>query len=234
MKKSVAVLCRYNEVANKLTDIFFEKNLHPRSVTDIGEMTKINKHIKKCLEPVQLKYKVGSLLAIASLCTMNKKIDGEHADLLFLLDAQTLSRKKKPLLKAINSIIKPYYINESPEICFDVIAQILDLLGDQDSITLNYACQRYVEHCIRIKDLTSNIIDNIMMQRQYIDSFTNTSSGLYITTIHQAKGKEFDCVFIVDIDNIVKEEQLLYVATSRMKEALYPIKINYVGVSYQR
>ena len=84
------------------------------------------------------------------------------------------------------------------------------------------------------QDISPQVIDNIMLQRQYIDSFTDMSPGLYITTIHQSKGKEFDCVYVVDVDALQSDQNLLYVSHSRMKESLFPIKIQYTGLTYGR
>lgn len=230
--KSIAVLCRHNEVANKLSEIFFEQNMNPRSISDSPDMIRLCKNLKRCLEEVPLKQKVGSILVIAALCTMNKKIDKEDSNSLQLIDYNSLSKKHKPMLKQIFSIIVPYADKTDAESSLCVISLIMKLLISQQSIIINYSRQRFIEHCLKVTNLTPAIADRIMMQRQYIDSFTNISPGLYITTVHQAKGKEFDCVFIVDITDIEKEPTLMYVANSRMKERLYPIKVQYTGLPY--
>lgn len=232
MKKSVAILCRRGIVVNKLVEVFFDHNLHPRTVSDTPEMLRINKLMKVCLEPVALKCKIPALLCIAALCIMNKKIDGEGIDTLETLNAVTLSRKRKPALKLIWQVISPYLESASIIDCWTVLEQMLDILNTVDALVINYPRKRYVEHCIRANDLSPALIDSIMMQRQYIDSFTDISPGLYITTVHQSKGKEFDCVFVVDVDDFMTDVNLLYVSHSRMKEGLYPIKIIYTGVNY--
>lgn len=38
--------------------------------------------------------------------------------------------------------------------------------------------------------------------------------------MHQSKGREFDYVYLIDREAINKEENLLYVALSRVKEKL--------------
>lgn len=232
--KSVLILCRHNNVANRLSEVFFENNLHPRSVSDTAEMSRICKHIKRCIEPGTVQQNIGSILVIAALCTMSKKIDGEDTDALFLLGEKELSRKRKPLLKQIYSLIAPFQNTPCVENGLRIVSEIVELLRAQESVFLNYSRQRYVEHCIKVKDLTPTLVDHIMMQRQYIDSFTNITPGLYVTTVHQAKGKEFDCVFVIDIDDIANEPNLMYVANSRMKERLYPVNVKYAGVPYNR
>ena len=66
-----------------------------------------------------------------------------------------------------------------------------------------------------------------MLQRQYTNSFTNITPGLYITTIHQSKGNEFDYVIVADVSQLNEDKNLLYVSHSRMKERLYPISVTY-------
>jgi superfamily I DNA/RNA helicase len=232
-KKSVAILCRHNNVANKLAEVFFEKNFHPRSVSDASDMTQISKYFKRLFQPIQLKQKVGLILVTAALCTTNKKLEGENAESLLILDGKALSQKRKPLLKQIYAILEPYFDKIDIESCLQVLLKIIELLKKSENIELNFSRYRFVEHCLRIQDITPVLVDNILMQRQYIDSFTNISPGLYVTTVHQSKGKEFDCVFVVDIDEIAKEPNLLYVANSRMKDKLYPVKICYTGVQYK-
>ena len=58
--------------------------------------------------------------------------------------------------------------------------------------------------------------------------------GLYITTIHQSKGKEFDCVLVLDVEKIADDRNLLYVSHSRMKEQLYPVAVKYQGLKYSK
>lgn len=228
-KKSVAILCRNNDVASRLAEVFFENNLYPRSVSDTNELLKINKLLKKCLDSEKLCVKIPVLLCIVALCMMDKKIDGESVETLITYSEASLSRKKKSIFKALNTVISPHLDSNILETCWGVLQKVLDVMNNESEQMINYPRKRFVEHCISKKELSADDIDKVMMQRQYIDSYTQISPGLYITTIHQSKGKEFDHVFVVDVDSIAKERNLLYVSHSRMKEALYPIQIQYLG-----
>lgn len=230
--KSVAILTRGNSLANRLTKIFFEHKYSPRSLSDTGEMLLQNQLLKKCLQPGPIGEKLNSIITLLALCTVEKVIDGEEIEQLQLLTIDSNSRKRKPLIKKIWNCCKNRIENDSIEGCLKLIKDLLILMDTEGSCAINYVRKRYVEHCLSEKNLTEEIIDTIMLQRQYIDSFSDISKGLYITTIHQSKGKEFDCVFIIDIDDVQTDANLLYVSHSRMRELLFPVKLNYQGLRY--
>ena len=230
--KSIAILCWNNDVASRLVEVFFESNLYPRSVSGTNDLLKINKLLKKCLVPETLHAKIPVLLCVVALCMMDKKIDGESVETLMDYTDASLSRKKKSIFKALNAVISPYLYSDVLETCWEVFRKMLDVMNNESEQMINYPRKRFIEHCISKNELSVDDIDKVMMQRQYIDSYTQISPGLYITTIHQSKGKEFDCVFVVDVDSIAVERNLLYVSHSRMKEALYPIQIQYLGYNH--
>ena len=60
---------------------------------------------------------------------------------------------------------------------------------------------------------------DIFLQYQYLKAFRELK-GIYVLNVHQSKGREFDYVYLIDREAINKEENLLYVALSRVKEKL--------------
>lgn len=233
--KSVAVLCRTNTVANRLAEVFFQNHLHPRAVSDTPDMLKLTKLLKKAIDDtMDVSAKIPSILGIAALCTTNRTLAGEGYDELTNLSAQGLSRKRKPLLKEIYLLITPFMKATSLNDIGIVLNMVLSHMQLKDDVSINYPRKRFVEHCLNTQGLSAQKIDSIMLQRQYIDSFTGIGPGLYVTTIHQSKGKEFDSVFIIDVDSLVDDANLLYVSHSRMREELYPIRIQYTGFKYRK
>ena len=112
-----------------------------------------------------------------------------------------------------------------------VILKILCIIEyEGDSVT--FSMKKFVEQCANLIQPTPETIDGVMLQRQYTNSFTNITPGLYITTIHQSKGKEFDYVIVADVNQLTEDKNLLYVSHSRMKERLYPISVIYNGLRY--
>jgi ATP-dependent DNA helicase RecQ len=62
------------------------------------------------------------------------------------------------------------------------------------------------------------------LQEIEFDEFEQSRSRVIVSTMHKAKGKEFDTVFVCTEDNFIKNEydaRLLYVAITRAKERLY-------------
>ncbi|MGL4731543.1 MAG: UvrD-helicase domain-containing protein [Clostridium sp.] len=72
---------------------------------------------------------------------------------------------------------------------------------------------------IKMKDITLEKVTSLLLQHQYNNSFKDLR-GEYILNIHQSKGREFDVVFIIDSESIINDENLLYVALSRVKEEI--------------
>jgi len=72
---------------------------------------------------------------------------------------------------------------------------------------------------IKMKDICLEKVTSLLLQHQYNNSFKDLR-GEYILNIHQSKGREFDVVFIIDSESIINDENLLYVALSRVKEEI--------------
>lgn len=232
-KKSVAILCHSNNITKRISDIFLDNHYYPRSLSEGNELMFLNKHIKKCLSSTNISGKVGSILAVIACVFIDSKIDNIAIDELLTIDANKFKRKRKAVLQEIYKIIYPYLHSSEKADLVNVVLTAIEWLKCDAKYKLNFARIRFIESCLRSNILSDEDIDAIMLQRQYIDSFTNIRHGLYITTIHQSKGKEFDCVFVFDANGVAeKDNKLLYVSHSRMKERLYPIVINYTGVKY--
>lgn len=231
-KKSIAILCRNNIEVNKLVELFFEKGFHPKEITDTKNMTLVAKHLKalaKSCTPV--KENIVHILSISLQCTSKKVLFGDTLDDISQLTYKSFCRKTKPGYKRLKALISP-----NAEICDykDIVNLILKILCiiDSEGDSVTFSMKKFVEQCANLIQPTPETIDGIMLQRQYTNSFTNITPGLYITTIHQSKGKEFDYVFVADVKHLMSDKNLLYVSHSRMKEKLYPVLVTYKGFKY--
>lgn len=67
-------------------------------------------------------------------------------------------------------------------------------------------------------------LDELIKESHYQDFYNHESEEVYISTIHKAKGREFDSVYLL-LNNIFaksdEEKRRLYVAMTRAKESLY-------------
>ena len=144
-----------------------------------------------------------------------------------------IDRVRSGLLLKVKNILIDFKEQRDLNSKFDCIKSIVSILKDND-YEINYSILFFIKRCLKNRDITKEKIDKIMLGRQYINSYSNISKGLYIMTMHQSKGKEFDNVFIIDVDNIKNDTNLSYVSHSRMKEKIYPIKLIYEGTLWNK
>ena len=232
--KSVAILCRKNIEVDRLIELFYENRFHPKEITDTRDMAIIAKHLKALVsEELSVRVNLVHILSVALLCTSRKRLFGDTISDISKLSYESFKRKTKNGYKLIKSIISSCGDDCGYKVAVDIIDQILNIAESEGEI-INYTRRKFFNQCIKLETPTPEGIDGIMLQRQYTNSFTNITPGLYITTIHQSKGKEFDCVFVSDVGQLTKDQNLLYVSHSRMKEKLYPISVIYNGVKYDK
>ena len=98
------------------------------------------------------------------------------------------------------------------------IVEYLKFVKGQD-IAINNKMLNLAVKVIKTKDLDLEKATSLLLQYQYNNSFKDLK-GEYILNIHQSKGREFDVVFLIDSESIKNEENLLYVALSRVKEEI--------------
>lgn len=231
-KKSIAILCRNNIEVNKLVELFFEKGFHPKEITDTKNMTLAAKHLKELTQNcTPVKENIVRILSIALLCTSKKVLFGDTLEDISQLTYKSFCRKTKSGYKRLKALISPNAEIYDYRDIVNLILKILCIIEyEGDSVT--FSMKKFVEQCANLIKPTPETIDGVMLQRQYTNSFTNITPGLYITTIHQSKGKEFDYVIVADVSQLNEDKNLLYVSHSRMKERLYPISVTYNGPRY--
>ncbi|WP_143316905.1 ATP-dependent helicase [Clostridium sp. HBUAS56017] len=98
------------------------------------------------------------------------------------------------------------------------LVEYLKFVRAQD-IAINNKMLNLAIKVIKTKDIDLEKATLLLLQYQYNNSFKDLK-GEYILNIHQSKGREFDVVFLIDSESIKNEENLLYVALSRVKEEI--------------
>ena len=229
--KSVAILCRNNIEVDRLIELFFEKGYFPREISDTKDMTIIGKHLKALIQSNTIGDSISHILSIVLLCTSKKVLFGDRMESISTISFASFKRKTKDAYKKIKPIVCASADKCDYRSKVDVVTQIM-FVAENEGENINFGKRKFVLQCANIEKPNAETIDGIMLQRQYTNSFSTLTPGLYITTVHQSKGKEFDCVFAADTDLLSKDRNLLYVSHSRMKEKLFPIKVNYNGLKY--
>ncbi|MGO5092630.1 UvrD-helicase domain-containing protein [Clostridium sp. LCP25S3_F10] len=108
--------------------------------------------------------------------------------------------------------------------CKDMDSMKLSLLEyltyiKSETISINNTLINLTLKIVKMKDINLDKVTSLLLQHQYNNSFKDLK-GEYILNIHQSKGREFDIVFVIDSEAIIDDENLLYVALSRVKEEI--------------
>jgi ATP-dependent DNA helicase RecQ len=101
----------------------------------------------------------------------------------------------------------------------------------RSKIIKNYGKAKHIEEALAIIDRFREIYTHLFYREwinyileMHINDFTTTGSGITVSTIHRAKGREYDTVYLMvpDYDYTTDENlRLLYVAVTRAKRNLY-------------
>lgn len=100
----------------------------------------------------------------------------------------------------------------------ECIVKSINLVCDFE-FRLNYEMLSLLKKMLYQSRNSYEKITDLFLQYQFQKSFKELR-GIYVLNVHQSKGREFDEVFLVDRENISKDENLLYVALSRVKQKL--------------
>jgi len=229
--ESTVILCHTNDEVEYISKVLCDTYQFPKVLNDNKSLSNVNKLLKKLIRNDYIEKQINLILSILCEVTIKKTIENEKYNSLINLDWKSFNRKRKGVFKELKELLKPYKTITDLKTKTNLIFKSLRILI-KHKYQLNLLLIRYIKTCLSIANVCAKDIDDLMIQRQYINSFSDISAGLYITTIHQSKGKEFDNVFIFDVNRLKNNRNLMYVSHSRMKKRVFPIVINYLGLSY--
>jgi len=144
--------------------------------------------------------------------------------------------------KLIQSLGKQFRLNDLAEIRY--FLSLIDQYGvatiipenvwkeAKKRLAANYAGSTCLEICENlISDFETvcperyrSDLDEFIKESQFEDFYRDDKEVIYVSTIHKAKGREFDTVYMLlqnRIDNTDEERRVLYVGMTRAKSSLY-------------
>jgi superfamily I DNA/RNA helicase len=112
------------------------------------------------------------------------------------------------------TIEKAYEDNDYYKCLYNIVK-----LVSNANFKINRDMMFIVRRVLSLSSYSEDKVMDIFLQYQYLKAFKELK-GIYVLNVHQSKGREFDYVYLIDREAINKEENLLYVALSRVKEKL--------------
>lgn len=127
----------------------------------------------------------------------------------------SLKRARLNILKKIRGYIEKAMGDRDYYRC---LYDCIRLVNNSD-LQINYDMMFLAKRVLGFKNYSEDKVMDIFMKYQYFKACKELE-GIYILTVHQSKGREFDYVYLIDREAVSKDENLLYVALSRVKEKL--------------
>lgn len=97
---------------------------------------------------------------------------------------------------------------------------------------MQYKSSECLDNCLRLifefetinKTKYRTDLEEFIRESKYEDFYTEENDSILVSTIHKAKGREFDCVYLL-LNNVAlntdEQRRKLYVGITRAKEELY-------------
>lgn len=218
--KSIGILCRYNEQVNYIKKALREEFKIPSQIISNNE----EEHNIAC-DLMEFSAKEGCNLTKDELSQdivkyifaiiYDDNIGAIRRSKLDEVRFTNFKNAKSPILKQIASLIDTAEKNRGIIECLKKCISVVKI----SELNINYDNLIFINKILSGKHITSDKIIDLFLQYQYIKAFKELK-GVYILNVHQSKGREFDLVYLIDRETMDKDDNLLYVASSRVKEKL--------------
>jgi len=218
--KSIGILCRGNELVSYIKKAFREEfKIYSQTICNnedehniicdlIEFMRKQHAKIEKdelCREVFKYIFAVIYDNNIGSIKRKN----------LDIMSFESLEKAHLDILKTIRHCIEKAYEDNDYYKCLHNIVKLVS----NANFKINRDMMFIVRRVLSLSSYSEDKVMDIFLQYQYLKAFKELK-GIYVLNVHQSKGREFDYVYLIDREAINKEENLLYVALSRVKEKL--------------
>ncbi len=218
--KSIGSLCRGNEQVNLLKKALKEEfNINSQTINNNED-----EHNVVC-DLIEFMRKQQSKINEDELCREifkyifavvdDSNIGSINRNKLDDVSFNSLKRVRLDILKTIRSYVEEAMVDNNYYKC---LCNSIKLINGSE-LQINYDLMSLVKKVLKFSSYSEDKIMDIFLQYQYLKAFREFK-GIYVLNVHQSKGREFDYVYLIDREAINKEENLLYVALSRVKEKL--------------
>ncbi|WP_265447951.1 UvrD-helicase domain-containing protein [Acetivibrio straminisolvens] len=218
--KSIGILCRSNEQVSFLKKALREEfNINSQTISNNEDEHDIICDLIEFMRKQQTEINEDELcreiLKYIFFVIYDNNIGSIKRNKLDDVSFNSLKRARLEILKTIS-----HYVEEANEEkdYYKCLSNSIKLISN-NNLQINYDMMSLVKKVLHFCSYSEDRIMDIFLQYQYLKAFKELI-GIYVLNVHQSKGREFDYVFLIDRETINKEDNLLYVALSRVKEKL--------------
>ncbi|SHH13253.1 UvrD-helicase domain-containing protein [Tepidibacter thalassicus] len=216
--KSVGILCRSNElvryIKKSLREEFkittYELNNNEEEHNIMGDLVKFFSKTDLNIDEL-----TREMLKYIFAVIYDEKIGSIKKNKLNTIMYNNLKRARTPILKEFANLIEQA---ENTKEYKETLIKCIEIVKDND-LKVNYDMYSLLKRVLLCSSNKADNINNLFLQHQYLKAYKELK-GIYVLNVHQSKGREFDYTYVIDRENIIKEDNLLYVALSRVKDKL--------------
>jgi len=228
---SLGILCRCNDlveyIQNKLReechiwlkDISNNKEEHNMVGVFFEFLEFINNYTKEDFDDILCRYIFYFIFCVI----YETKIASFKKDSINDITIVKLRNAKKPIIKYIYSEIITYKVTGNYVKALKHI--IINLKNYECSI--NKDTYGLLMSMLNLKNLNAENVTKVFLQYQHKRAY-RILKGIYILTMHQSKGREFDIVYVIREPNMKAQDNLFYVAVTRTKRRLVLFEQKYI------
>lgn len=218
--KSVGILCRSNEQVSFLKKALREEfNISSQTIGNNEDVHNIICDLIEFMRTQQSEINEDEfcreILKYIFFVIYDNNIGSIKRNKLNDVSFNSLKRARLDILKTISYYVEEAKINKDYYKCLSNSIKLID----NSNLQINYDMMSLIKRVLGLYNNSEDRIMNIFLQYQYLKAFKELK-GIYVLNVHQSKGREFDFVYLIDRESINKEDNLLYVALSRVKEKL--------------
>lgn len=218
--KSIGILCRYNEQVRFIKKALREDfNIYSQTISNNEEehniVCDLMDFCAKQEHGVSIDELSQEIVKYIFSITYDDGIGAIKRNKLGNVGYSNLKNARLPILKQVASYVEK--ASESREY-FSCLFKCINSIMNSE-LSINHDNLSLIRKILVSKNNSADKITDLFLQYQYLKAFKELK-GIYVLNVHQSKGREFDYVYVVDRESLNKEENLLYVALSRVKEKL--------------
>lgn len=223
---SIGILCRNNELVSYLKNQLREKcNIWTKDISNneeehnmIGEINKFQSFINNPVRDESFSDNYCRyIFKFIFYVLYEDSIASFKRNLIDEINFNKIKRAINPLIKLIRAEIFKALEEEN---YFEGLRNILRIITETElTINVNTDMYRLLADVLLLKNINYENITKVFLQYQHKRAY-KTLNGIYILTMHQSKGREFNTVYVINEPKMNISDNVFYVSVTRTKKQL--------------